>query len=81
MNRSTDTRRNDNATTAIGELVHTAMLHGLSVGRTVRIGRVQGIVIGYNIARDGTYPGTHYPLLVRTELGTAKFGLDEVIPA
>jgi hypothetical protein len=83
MNRSADIRHDhdDNAAKVIGMLVHTAMLRGLAVGSQVRMGTVQGIVIGYNIARDGAYPGTLYPLLVKTELGTAKFGLDEVIPA
>lgn len=83
MNRSANASRNrqENAATAIGMLIHLAMERGLAVDRTVKIGTVRGIVIGYNIARDGNYPGTRYPLLVKTELGVAKFGLDEVIPA
>jgi uncharacterized protein YcfJ len=83
MTRSAQISRdgNENATTAIGKLIHTAVQHGLAVGRTVKIGTVRGIVIGYNISRDGSYPGTRYPLLVKTELGTAKFSLDEVMPA
>lgn len=72
---------NESATRAIGQLVHVAMQRGLAVGRMVKIGTVRGIVIGYNITRDGTYPGTRFPLLIKTELGTAKFGLDEVRPA
>ena len=68
----------ENAAAAIGKLVHDAIQRGLAIGRTVKIGTVRGIVIGYNISRDGNYPGTRYPLLVKTELGTAKFGLDEV---
>jgi hypothetical protein len=68
----------NHATSAIGPLIHTAALHGLTVGRMVKIGAVRGIVIGYNIARHGRFPGARYPLLVRTELGTAKFGLHEV---
>ena len=72
---------NDTAATAIGKMVHLAKQRGLAVGRTVKIGTVRGILIGYNISRDGKFPGTHYPLLVKTELGTAKFGLDEVVPA
>jgi len=71
----------DNAAMAIGKLVHAAMLRGLAIGRQVKIGRVRGIVIGYNIAQGGEYPGTRFPLLVKTELGTAKFGIDEVMPA
>lgn len=71
----------DSAAMAIGRLVHAAMFRGLAIGRQVKIGTVRGIIIGYNIAQRGDYPGTRYPLLVRTELGTAKFGLDEVTPA
>jgi hypothetical protein len=80
MTRSAHISRdsNENATTAIGKLVHSAVLRGLAIGRTVKIGAVRGIVIGYNIARDGNFPGTTYPLLVKTEFGTAKFALDEV---
>ncbi|MBI4996009.1 MAG: hypothetical protein HZC22_03740 [Rhodocyclales bacterium] len=65
----------------MGKLVHAAIQRGLAIGRSVKIGTVRGIVIGYNISRDGKFPGTQYPLLVKTELGTAKFGLDEVKPA
>jgi hypothetical protein len=83
MTRSAHVGRDssESAAMAIGELVHTAVLCGLVVGRPVRVGAVCGIVIGYNIARSGEFPGTRYPLLVKTELGTAKFGLDEVMPA
>ena len=83
MNRSAyiDSDSQGNAASAIGKLVHLAMQRGLAVGRAVKIGTVRGIVIGYNISRDGRFPGTEYPLLVKTELGTAKFGLDEVMPA
>lgn len=82
MNGSANVSRDshESAATAIGKLVHQAMLRGLAVDRPVKIGTVRGIVIGYNIARDGDYPGTRYPLLVKTELGIAKFGLDEVAP-
>lgn len=64
----------------IGKLVHLAMLRSLVIGRLVKIGTVRGIVIGYNISRVGNYPGVRYPLLIKTELGTAKFALDEVTP-
>jgi hypothetical protein len=57
------------------------MFRGLAIGRQVKIGTVRGIIIGYNIAQAGEYPGTRFPLLVKTELGTAKFGIDEVMPA
>ena len=83
MTRSAHINRDSqgSAASAIGKLVHLAMQRGLAVGRAVKIGTVRGIVIGYNISRDGRFPGTEYPLLVKTELGTAKFGLDEVMPA
>ncbi|HZV53495.1 MAG TPA: hypothetical protein VFF82_01035 [Rhodocyclaceae bacterium] len=75
-------RDNDEpAATAIGKVLHLAMQHGLAVGRAVKIGAVRGVVIGYNISRRGRYPALRYPLLVETELGVAKFGLDEVTPA
>ena len=66
--------------TKIGAAVHAAVGHGLVVGRQVKLGVVRGVVIGYNIARRGRYPGTRYPLLVKTELGVAKCRLDEVVP-
>jgi hypothetical protein len=65
----------------IGAAVHRAVGCGLVVGRQVKLGVVRGIVIGYNIARRGRYPGSRYPLLVKTELGVAKCRLDEVVPA
>jgi len=58
--------------------IRFARRHGLSVGCRVRLGGIAGIVIGYNIARNGPYPGTAFPLLVRTELGTGKFAVAEV---
>jgi hypothetical protein len=64
----------------IGCAVHTAVGRGLVIGRQVKLGIVRGIVIGYNIARRGRYPGARYPLLVKTELGIAKCRLDEVVP-
>lgn len=65
----------------IGAAVHAAVSHGLVIGRQVKIGIVRGVVIGYNIARRGRFRGVRYPLLVKTELGIAKFRLDEVVPA
>ena len=83
MTRPAPTRTRDNhqSTAALGQLIHAATQRGLTIGRAVKIGLVRGIVIGYNIARRGRFPGLRYPLLVKTELGTAKFGLDEVLPA
>jgi hypothetical protein len=76
--RTGDTRQ---GTLALGRSIHAAVRRGLTIGRAVKIGMVRGIVIGYNITRRGRFPGVRYPLLVKTELGTAKFGLDEVKPA
>ena len=45
------------------------------------IGSVAGVVIGYNIARQGDFPGERFPLLIETELGTGKFALEEVAAA
>jgi hypothetical protein len=83
MTRPAQTRtdRTHQSAVALGQSIHAAVTRGLVVGRRVKIGLVRGIVIGYNIARRGRFPGLRYPLLVKTELGTAKFGLDEVIPA
>ena len=64
----------------IGAAVHAALGRGLVIGRQVRVGMVPGVVIGYNIARGGRYPGTRYPLLLKTELGVAKCRIDEVVP-
>lgn len=83
MTRPAETRTEptQQGAVALGQAIHAAVRCGLVVGRRVKIGLVRGIVIGYNIARRGRFPGMRYPLLVKTELGTAKFGLDEVIPA
>lgn len=80
MNRSAPISRNTQTATAeaIGERIHVAMRRGLAIGQAVKIGTVRGIVIGYNISRAGRFPGDEYPLLVKTELGIAKFGLEEV---
>ena len=64
----------------VSRLVRAALRRGLTIGCAVTIGVVPGTVIGYNIARQGAFPGDRYPLLVATELGTAKCCLDEVRP-
>ena len=58
--------------------LHVAIAKGYTVGKTVRIGRVEGRVIGYNIANVGDYPGTNYPLVVHTPYGVSKCALIEV---
>jgi len=62
----------------IADSVQRAVCSRRGIGRAVSIGWVRGIVIGYNIAPDGAFPGDRFPLLVETEFGTGKFGLDEV---
>jgi hypothetical protein len=74
-------RKPADAPAHVGAAIHAAFTRGLIVGRQVKIGIVRGVVIGYNIARRGRYRGMRYPLLVKTELGIAKCGLDEVVPA
>jgi len=66
------------ATEGVLASIRDARRHGLSVGCRVKLGNVVGVVIGYNIARGGSFPGARFPLLVRTELGTGKFALDEI---
>jgi len=58
--------------------VQVAIAKGYTVGKTVLIGNVEGRVIGYNIASDGDYPGTTYPLVVHTPYGISKCALIEV---
>lgn len=70
-----------NTAVTIAQLIHAAVRRGLTIDRMVKIGAVRGVVIGYNIARRGRFPGLRFPLLVKTELGTAKFSLDEVVAA
>jgi hypothetical protein len=66
------------ASAALGQLIHEAEKRGLTIGRAVSIGRIKGVIIGYNIARDGNFPGSRYPLLISTALGTGKFAVEEV---
>ncbi len=58
--------------------VQMAIDQGFVVGCRVRIGKVSGIVVGYNIASFGQFLGAAYPLLVYTPLGISKCGLAEV---
>lgn len=61
--------------------IRRAIDAGFRIGRRVRIGRVPGSVIGYNIANSGRFRGACYPLLVETEFGIAKCSMKEVSPA
>lgn len=62
----------------IGAAVTIAINRGFVVGREVLLGRIPGIVVGYNIASFGQFPGNDYPLVVRTALGVTKCAMDEV---
>jgi len=66
------------ASDSIESAVHKAIDHGFVIGRQVRIGKVPGTVIGYNIARFGLFFGATYPLIVHTPFGILKCGLAEV---
>ena len=77
--RKRETCRQAQEAGLVGVAVHAALCGGFVVGRQVKLGVVRGVVIGYNIARRGRYPGARFPLLVKTELGVAKCRLDEVL--
>lgn len=62
----------------IGSAVNAAIKLGFVVGREVLVGKVPGLVVGYNIASFGSFIGNAYPLVVRTALGVTKCALDEV---
>ena len=66
---------------ALVDAIDNAMHAGFRIGRQVRIGRVQGSVVGYNIGGFGRFSGKVYPLLIETEFGIAKCALDEVCTA
>lgn len=62
----------------IGFAVNAAINQGFVVGREVLLGKVPGIVVGYNIASFGQFTGSAYPLVVRTALGVTKCATAEV---
>ena len=62
----------------MGCAVNPAIKLGFVVGREVLVGRVPGLVVGYNIAGIGSFLGNAYPLVVRTALGVTKCAVDEV---
>ncbi|MDR1461588.1 MAG: hypothetical protein LBI68_00335 [Azoarcus sp.] len=76
-------RRNGVPTPAphIGHAISSAIHAGFRIGRPVRIGRVYGNVVGYNIGHFGLFSGRDYPLLVRTRYGITKCSLSEVAAA
>lgn len=57
---------------ALRQAIGAAIASGFLCGREVSIGRVPGVIIGYNIVRHGRFAGHRYPLLVRTALGVTK---------
>jgi hypothetical protein len=59
-------------------IVRAAMRLGFVIGREVLVGKIPGIVAGYNIGSFGRFPGTSYPLVIRTEMGVAKCHPDEL---
>ncbi|NMG47235.1 hypothetical protein GO613_03865 [Azoarcus communis] len=67
--------------TCIEEAVTHAIHAGFRIGQPVRIGRVDGHVVGYNIGHFGSFSGDSYPLLVRTAFGVAKCSVGEVAAA
>jgi hypothetical protein len=58
--------------------VQAAIRRGLVVGSEVLIGKIPGIVVGYNISGYGRFVGATYPVVVRTALGVAKCRSDEL---
>ena len=58
-----------------------AIRTGYRVGQPVRIGRVAGRVVGYNIGAHGLFRGARYPVLVETELGFIKCSEQELAAA
>ncbi len=63
---------------AVARSVSDAIHAGYRVGRRVRIGRVSGRVVGYNIGNFGRFCGAAYPLLVKTAYGLAKCSTREL---
>ena len=59
-------------------VVQAVIRKGFVVGREVLIGKVPGVVVGYNIGGFGRFIGAVYPLVIRTELGVAKCHPDEL---
>ncbi|MDR0563681.1 MAG: hypothetical protein LBG78_01930, partial [Azoarcus sp.] len=57
---------------SIGATVANAIQAGFRIGQPVRIGQVDGRIVGYNIGYFGLFRGRDYPLLVRTRYGIAK---------
>jgi hypothetical protein len=54
------------------------MHRGFVIGREVLVGKVPGVVVGYNIGGFGRFVGAIYPLVIRTAMGITKCSPDEV---
>ncbi|MDR2093594.1 MAG: hypothetical protein LBP58_09840 [Azoarcus sp.] len=65
----------------IGHAISSAIHAGFHIGCPVRIGQVDGNIVGYNIGHFGLFSGRDYPLLVRTRYGITKCSLSEVAAA
>ena len=65
----------------IEQAVTGAIHAGFRIGRRVRIGRVEGRVVGYNIGNFGRFGGARYPLLVKTAFGVTKCSPSELAAA
>ncbi|MCK6410008.1 hypothetical protein [Thauera sp.] len=76
-----DARTARTALDTAARAIRHAIDAGFRIGRRVRIGRVPGNVIGYNISNSGRFGGAAYPLLVETEFGITKCSMLEVSPA
>ncbi|MDR3213230.1 MAG: hypothetical protein LBT71_04835 [Azoarcus sp.] len=70
-----------NQSPCIGHAISNAIHAGFRIGRPVRIGQVDGNIVGYNIGHFGLFSGKDYPLLVRTRYGITKCSLAEVAAA
>lgn len=58
--------------------IQSAIRHGYVIGREVLVGKVPGIIVGYNIGAFGRFVGAAFPLVVRTALGVTKCAPDEI---
>ena len=65
----------------IEQAVTGAIHAGFRIGQRVRIGRVEGSVVGYNIGNFGRFGGARYPLLVKTAFGVTKCSPSELAAA
>jgi hypothetical protein len=77
--KNSDTLSSDAPT--VGYAVTRAIHAGFRIGQPIRIGDVDGCIVGYNIAQHGLFSGKDYPLLVHTRYGIAKCSLLEVAAA